>query len=215
MESSSFSTLNSNANKVLVNHLEVEGVLHSLTIKKALFAVERENFVPPALKHLSYEDTALPLEEGQTISQPYTVVFMLEQLSAQPGQSVFEAGYGSGWQTALLAHLVGPRGMVYAFEINPALCRRGRSNLQRYPNLLSRISLFCLSAARGYPEMAPFDRIICGAEVAQAPQPWREQLKIGGRMVYPSHKSIMVETKLEDGSFKVEEHHGFVFVPFR
>jgi len=204
----------SNNQRELIGHLEREGVLHSLSVRKALTAVDRADFVPDDLRYLAYEDIALPIGEGQTISQPYTVAFMLERLAAEKGNKILEVGYGSGWQTALLAHIVGEKSLLYGFERIPALCDLGRRNLQKYPDLLRRTVLMCISAESGCSEAAPFDRIICAAEVSEVPAAWREQLKNGGRMVYPSRGSILVEIKLEDGGFKAEEHHGFVFVPF-
>lgn len=200
--------------KTLIEKLREEGVLRSDSIVQALTKVDRADFVPEDLRERAYEDIALPIGKGQTISQPYTVVFMLESLTIKPGSIVLEAGYGSGWQTALLADLVGKKGHVYAFEIVPELCDMGKRNILKYPDLSSRVDLFCSGAEYGYKEAAPFDRIIAAADVREVPNVWREQLICGGRMVYPQGKDLVVEVKIGDDSFKTERYSGFAFVPF-
>ena len=99
----------------LIRWLEGRGVLRSPRLKAALQAVDRADFIPPDLRAAAYLDEPLPIGQGQTISQPYTVVFMLEALGVAPGHRVLEIGYGSAWQTALLAYLVGDQG-VFALE---------------------------------------------------------------------------------------------------
>lgn len=198
----------------LVEHLQKTGVLRSPSVIEALRAVDRADFVPTELQHLAYEDAPLPIGYGQTISQPYTVVFMLEELAIREGDRVFEVGYGSGWQTALLAHIVGESGSVHGFELLPMLCAMGKTNLQKYPQLAGRVTLLCMSAEQGSPEDAPFDRIICAAEVPDVPVAWREQLREGGQMIYPYQQNLISERKLPNGSFETKKFPGFVFVPF-
>ncbi|MBI2025379.1 methyltransferase domain-containing protein [Candidatus Kaiserbacteria bacterium] len=198
----------------LVAHLKQTGVLRSAPVLAAFEEIDRADFVPENLKPLAYEDTALPIGGGQTISQPYTVAFMLEQLQVRGGDTVLEVGYGSGWQTALLSHLVGPSGRVYAFEVLPTLCRLGENNLEKYPHLARRVQFLCRSGEKGYPEKAPFDRIIAAAEVAEAPPAWREQLRPSGRMMYPKNSALILEEKRRDGSIKAAAFPGFAFVPF-
>lgn len=200
--------------KILIDKLREDGVLHSDSVVNALIKVDRADFVPSNMQNKAYEDIPLPIGQGQTISQPYTVVFMLECLMIQPGNIVLEAGYGSGWQTALLADLVGDKGHVYAFEIVPKLCNMGKENILKYPNLSSRVNLFCSGAEYGYGEGALFDRIIAAAEIGEVPNIWREQLARGGRMVYPQGGDLVTEVKTGNGSFKTERYPGFSFVPF-
>lgn len=198
----------------LIVELEQSGVLHSPSLREALASVDRADFVPEELRESAYEDTALSIGFGQTISQPYTVVFMLEQLQVRRGDRVLEVGYGSGWATSLLANLVGPSGRVCAFEIVPELCAFGKQNVEKYPALARRIEFICASAERGHSTGAPFDRIIAAAAVGKVPTAWREQLAVRGRMVYPKNGSLFLETKDADGTFKVQEFPGFAFVPF-
>ncbi len=194
---------------MLIEELQNKGVLKTKKIKEALFSVDRRDFVFPAWKDYAYADTALPTMEGQTISQPYTVVFMLEKLSPLSGDVVIDIGAGSGWQTALLASIVGEKGKVYAYEINPSLLQFAQNNLKKYPHLLKRVEW--KSDGKTSPG-CKFNHLIAAASVeGDVPLFWREDLLSGGRLVYPSRQSIIVEKK--DG-YK-EEFPGFVFVPFR
>ncbi|HCR52613.1 TPA: protein-L-isoaspartate O-methyltransferase [Candidatus Kaiserbacteria bacterium] len=199
----------------LIAELEKSGVLRSPPITQALATVDRADFVPENVRAYAYKDTALPIGFGQTISQPYTVVYMLERLQAQSGNRVLEVGYGSCWATALLAKLVGPRGRIYAFEIVPELCAFGKQNIAKYPALMHRAEMLCESAESGYSDRAPFDRIIAAASLVEVPGEWRAQLASGGRMVYPKDGALFLEIKNADGSFSVQKFPGFAFVPFR
>lgn len=202
------------SNKDLIDHLLQTGVLRSINIINAIREVPREDFVPVQLRAQAYEDSPLPIGAGQTISQPYTVVFMLELLKVEEGNNILEIGFGSGWQTALLAYMAGETGRIRAFEIVKELCEFGKLNLQKYSNLYNRLELHCKSAQNGLAAASLFDRIICAAEVAQVPDTWREQLKIGGRMVYPKGNGIVLEEKINEKNFKSEYFPGFAFVPY-
>lgn len=211
---------NSSGAKELVKELKARGVLKTPAIVRAFLAVNRADFVPEEQKFFAYADEPLPIGEGQTISQPYTVAFMFELLAPKAGEHILDVGHGSGWSSALLAHVVGEKGRVYAMEIVPKLCRFGKGNVKKYPELAERILLYCKSAENGFPKIAKeiggFDGIIAAAEVGEVPSAWREQLKIGGRLVYPKNGSLWKETKLggETSKFKKEEFPGFAFVPF-
>lgn len=202
----------------LISSLLKKRVLKSASIERALIHVDRKTFVHSTHKDLAYDDTALPIGAGQTISQPYTVVFMLEKLRAKSGDRIMEVGYGSGWQTALLADIVGNKGKVYAIEIIPALCEVGKQNLEKLPELRGCIELFCQNAQTGLPEIAKriggFDGIIAAAEVKEVPAAWRDELRVGGRLVYPKSESLFLEIKIREGAFSIQEFPGFMFVPF-
>jgi len=197
----------------LVRDLKNSGVLKTAQLVEAFLKVDRKNFVPENLRDLAYVDEALPIGEGQTISQPYTVAFMLELLEPQSGQTLMDAGYGSGWTTALLAQIVGDAGRVYAFERVRELCDFGEKNVSKYPDLRKRIIFNCRDASAGVPGQK-FGGIIAAAEVSEVPGAWREQLKPGGRLVYPKGGAVFKEVKKGENNFMVEKYPGFVFVPF-
>ncbi len=202
----------------LVTSLRNVGVLKSKRLADALSNVDRKQFVPKEFEALAYKDEALPIGQGQTISQPYTVVFMLELLKPMLGEYIMDIGAGSGWQSALLAEIVGPKGHVYAIEIIPKLSALAQESIRNYPELMKRITWFTQDAASGLPKEAKkaggFDGVIAAAEVEKVPLVWREQLKPGGRLVYPKTESIFLEIKKRDRTFSVQEYPGFAFVPF-
>ena len=204
----------------LADDLIKKGVLKNPRLIEALRAVDRKNFVPKEFEVYAYVDEPLSIGEGQTISQPWTVAFMLELLDPQHGENIMEIGYGSGWQTALLA-AVGAN--VYAIERVPILCEWGRKNVEiRRLNLHMEvqppiIKFFCQDGTLGLPEIAEkirgFGKIIAAASGRKVPEAWKEQLKIGGKIIAPIGNSIFEFIKNSDGTFDEREHPGFVFVP--
>jgi protein-L-isoaspartate(D-aspartate) O-methyltransferase len=154
--------------------------LTNLRVLTAMASAPRHEFVPPALQAAAYEDSALPIGHGQTISQPFVVAFMTEQLAPQAGDRVLEIGTGSGYQAAVLAELVQE---VYTIEIVEPLARRAAADLHRlgYTNIFTRAG----DGYRGWPEAAPFDAIIVTCAPDHVPPPLVEQLKEGGRMIIP------------------------------
>ncbi len=202
----------------LIKSLQARGVLRSSDIRKALKKIDRKKFVSDEQAAFAYDDIPLQIGQGQTISQPYTVVFMLELLKPKRGEQIVDIGSGSGWQTGLLAEIVGPHGKIYAIEIIPWLCDLGKRHIAHFPELQERIEFYCRDAAPGLPEIAAkiggFDAIIAAAEVREAPRAWRAQLKPGGRMVYPKSASLFLEIKNKDGTFSAHHYPGFSFVPF-
>lgn len=217
----------------LADILIQKGVLKSSKIIDAFRAVDRVDFISEDMRDLAYLDEALPIGFGQTISQPYTVAFIIELLAPEAGNNILEIGYGSGWQTSLLAHIVSDggkksKGKVYAVELISELCDLGRDNISKY-NFIEKetVKCFCQNAEGGLPDVANelggFDRIIAAAStyygsrtsvIGGVPATWRNQLKVGGRIVVPIDSSIWLFTKNEDGSFEENERPGFVFVPF-
>lgn len=146
----------------------------------AMAKVPREEFVPAESRAASYEDGPLPIGYAQTISQPYVVAFMTEQLRPKPTDHVLEIGTGSGYQAAILAELASE---VYSMEIVEALAKSAETILQRlgYKN----VHLKTGDGYKGWPEMAPFDAIIVTCAPDKVPQPLVDQLKESGRMVIP------------------------------
>ena len=146
----------------------------------AMTKVPREEFVSPDSRALSYEDGPLPIGHDQTISQPYIVAFMTEQLRPRSADRVLEVGTGSGYQAAVLAELVSD---VYSIEIVEPLAKSAEATLQRlgYKNIHLRVG----DGYKGWPEAAPFDAIIVTCAPDNVPQSLVQQLKDGGRMVIP------------------------------
>ena len=146
----------------------------------AMGKVPREAFVPPESRAVSYEDGPLPIGHGQTISQPYIVAFMTEQLRLKPSDRVLEIGTGSGYQAAILAELVSE---IYSVEIVEPLAKNAEATLQRlgYKNVHVKIG----DGYKGWPDVAPFDAIIVTCAPEKVPQPLIDQLKDGGRVVIP------------------------------
>jgi protein-L-isoaspartate(D-aspartate) O-methyltransferase len=142
--------------------------------------VPRHEFVPAELRPRAYEDGPLPIGYDQTISQPYIVAFMTEQLDSKPTDRVLEIGTGSGYQAAVLAQLVAE---VYTIEIIEPLAQRAEADLKRlgYTNVHVRAG----DGYQGWPEAAPFDAIIVTCAPEKVPPPLVEQLKVDGRMIIP------------------------------
>src|SRR6266481_10163641 len=146
----------------------------------AMAKVPREEFVPADSRAASYEDGPLPIGHDQTISQPYIVAFMTEQLRLSPTDRVLEIGTGSGYQAAILAELAAE---VYTIEIVEPLAKNAEATLQRlgYKNVHVKVG----DGYKGWPEEAPFDAIIVTCAPDKVPQLLTDQLKDGGRMVIP------------------------------
>lgn len=198
--------------KRLIENLKMQKILKTADIIKVFEKVDRKDFVPEEYKNLAYFDEALPTAGGQTISQPYTVAFMLELLQPKAGDKILDVGAGSGWQSALLGKIVGKKGRIYAFEINSEAYVFGKNNISKY-NL--NIEWYCKDALKGFFEKAPFDKIIAAAALEEKiPEEWKEQLKIGGRMVAPIKNSLCLFIKKNENEFEKHQYPGFSFVPF-
>jgi protein-L-isoaspartate(D-aspartate) O-methyltransferase len=164
--------------KMVAEQLEARGI-RDPNVLRAMRTVERHLFVPEMLRHLAYGDHALPIGEGQTISQPYVVALMTEAIRPNPEMKVLEIGTGSGYQAAVLAELCRS---VYTIEIVETLGRRAEKILfKRYRNVYVKIG----DGYQGWPEGAPFDAILVTCAPSKTPEPLAAQLKEGGRMVIP------------------------------
>lgn len=201
------------SNKDLVNYLVMTGILKSKEIINAFTSIDRKDFV--GLKNVdnAYEDHALSIGYGATISQPTTVAFMLERLGAMPGNIVLDIGTGSGWTTALLATIVGKKGRVYGIEIVPELLAFGQYNLNKYK--FSNVSLEQAGDTLGLPANAPFDRILVSAGTNHVPNELLMQLKEGGTMIIPIDAAIWEVKKSSDSATTIYKYPGFMFVPLQ
>ncbi|MEX1995186.1 MAG: protein-L-isoaspartate(D-aspartate) O-methyltransferase [Candidatus Saccharimonadales bacterium] len=187
-----------------------EGLLMN-RVDEAFCKADRRNFVVPAYRDSAFVDAPLPIGQGQTISQPTTVRMMLDWLDVRPGQKILDVGSGSGWTTALLSYLVGPRGHVYAVERVPELVEFGQRNVERLG--IKNASFHQAGDEFGLPDYTPYDRILVSAAANKVPQELKDQLKEGGKMVIPVHNDILEVTKQLDGKWDIKRHPGFVFVP--
>lgn len=140
----------------------------------------REKFITQAHRHEAYEDRPVPIGSGQTISQPYVVALMSQELAVGPGHRVLDIGAGSGYQTAILARLGRE---VFAVERIEKLAERAKAALDELG--IGNVRLTTGDGTLGWAEFAPFDRIICGAAGPDVPEAWLEQLAEGGRIVMP------------------------------
>ena len=198
----------------LIDYLVRIKTLKTPKIIKAFREINRKDFVREDLKEMAYEDKPLPIEYGQTISQPLVVAFMLEHLQPKPGDKILDIGSGSGWTTALLAHIVGEKGKVIAIELIPELMQFGRKNVSKYNFTKKGIAQFiCVDGSKGYSKEAPFDKILASASAKEIPQAWKKQIKIDGRIVASIKSSIWLFIKKNEKEFHETEFPGFVFVP--
>ena len=172
--------------------------------------IERHLFVSEPFVNRSYDDTALPIAKQQTISQPYTVAFMTEQLSPRPGSKVLEIGTGSGYQAAVLAEL-GCK--VYTIERHVDLLLQARKMFERFGY---RIGSKAGDGTIGWSEFAPYDGIIVTAAAPEIPEPLLKQLVDGGRLVIPvgdlESQDLFIVERTGD-TYTKREMKGFKFVP--
>jgi len=198
----------------LIQDLIYQGHLKTNRIIDAFVKIRRVDFLPDDLQSSAGANIPLPIGQGQTISQPLTVAFMLEKLAALPGDKVLDIGAGSGWTTALLAQIVGKYGKVIGIERIKSLRDFGTNNISKY-NFLSggRAKIVCADGSQGYVNEAPYNRILVSAAAEEMPEELKKQLVVGGRLVIPVKDSIWMIEKKSDKVFHEEEFPGFVFVP--
>ncbi|NTW13910.1 MAG: protein-L-isoaspartate O-methyltransferase [Candidatus Moranbacteria bacterium] len=198
----------------LINMLITQGYLKSDILIEAFSNVHREEFVPEEFAEEGETNIPLPIGYGQTVSQPLTVAVMLELLDIKKGQKVLDIGSGSGWSSSLLAHAVGEEGRVVAIERIPELYDFGKKNIDKFGFVnLGRVKCVLGDGSKGYPEEAPYDRILVSASVEEIPESYKKQLAIGGKMVIPIYNALAYVEKRGDDDFYVERFPGFVFVP--
>ena len=205
----------------VVEMLEREGYLRSSLVKKALLTVPRELFVPENLRRYAYFDTPLPIGYGQTISAIHMVAIMTEALEPLPGLKVLEVGTGSGYQAAVLAEIVArmdpaKKGHVYTIERVPELAEFAKRNLE-LAGYKDYVTVIVGDGSKGYPDEAPFDRIIVTAGAPSVPKPLIEQLDVNGRLVIPVGdkfvQRLLIAEKKPGGELDMKWGIECVFVP--
>ena len=194
------------------NQLKRRGI-RDRKVLDAMEAVPREKFVPPDMADSAYHDGPLPIGEGQTISQPYIVALMTEEMELSRGDRVLEIGTGSGYAAAILAHICDE---VFTIERNEDLAEKAEDLLKslQYEN----VHILCDDGTLGWPENAPYDAIVVTAGAPDVPQPLVEQLAEGGRIVIPVGSSPRLQTlvrvrKTAEGEIQKEDLSGVRFVP--
>ncbi len=192
-------------------HIEKRGIRNP-EVLRVIRMVPRHEFVPSKMRDFAYEDRPLSIGYGATISQPYIVAAMSELLEPKPDHKVLEIGTGSGYQAAVLGHLVRD---VYSIEIVPELAKSAGETLRRlgYKN----VSVKHGDGYKGWPEQAPFDGIILTAAPPEVPQPLIDQLKRGGLLVAPiggsMDQQLIVIEKMIDGRIRRRTVFPVMFVP--
>ena len=155
-------------------------------VLEAMRTVPRHLFIPEASRARAYEDRALPIGKGQTISQPYVVAVMTDALDPKPGDRVLEVGTGSGYGAAVTREVVGACGLVMSVELDPVTFEFAKRNLQStgYDDVV----LVNADGGPGYPKMSPYDRIAVTAACVEIPPPLVRQLAVGGKVISPIHR---------------------------
>ena len=201
--------------RALVASLERSGYIQDPHVRRAFLTVPREEFLTQDLRSDAYDDSPLPIGAGQTISAPSMIAIMLEEARLAAGQTVLEVGTGSGYNVALLAAIVGPRSVV-SMERIPELAEFGRDNLRRTG--FSEVEVVVGDGTLGYPPRAPYECIMATAGAPRIPRPWKEQTKVGGRIVAPIGRStftqvLTIATLAPGGQWDVREGTPCAFVP--
>ncbi|WP_402371041.1 protein-L-isoaspartate O-methyltransferase family protein [Isoptericola rhizosphaerae] len=181
-------------------------------VATAMRAVDRRGFLPRAQRHVAGADRPLPIGHEQTCSQPSTVVAMLRLLQVHRGATVLDVGSGSGWTTALLAHLVGPTGEVLGVELVPEIAAWGAANLARQATPWAQV-VPATSGTLGSPRDGGWQRILVSASPDELPGELVEQLAPGGRMVIPVRHAMLLVERSDDGAVRTTEHGTYSFVP--
>ncbi len=175
-------------------------------------AVDRRGFLPRAQRHVADADRPLPIGHEQTCSQPSTVVAMLRLLQVHRGATVLDVGSGSGWTTALLAHLVGPTGEVLGVELVPEIAAWGAANLARQATPWAQV-VPATSGTLGSPREGGWQRILVSASPDELPGELVDQIAPGGRMVIPVRHAMLLVERTADGTVRTTEHGTYSFVP--
>jgi protein-L-isoaspartate(D-aspartate) O-methyltransferase len=204
--------LESRKERMVAEHLLARGIRDAAVVK-AMREVPREAFLPPDMERFAYDDGPLPIEEGQTISQPYIVAYMIEALELRGRERVLEIGTGSGYAAAVLSRCAAE---VFTVERIASLADSARGRLESlgYRN----VKVLVGDGTIGWKEHAPYDGIVVTAGAPEVPDELRQQLAIGGRLVIPvgdtPHLQTLVRVRrLPDGDFRDEELCGVRFVP--
>lgn len=182
-------------------------------VAAAFAATPRCDFLPPEQRRRAGHDGPLDIGHGQTCSQPRTVEAMLRLLDVRRGQQVLDVGSGSGWTTALLAHLVGPDGLVHAVELEPALAQRSAADVAAIGRWWVSVTT-AVPGVLGLPDEAPYDRILVSADGGRVPHELVDQLADDGVLVAPV-AGVLTRMRRHGRGLLRSEHGHYRFVPLR
>ncbi len=206
------STYKHQREQMINHHLKARDITDRRVLN-AMSEIPREKFVPFKYKSSAYADHPLPIGHNQTISQPYIVALMCQLLELKGDEKVLDIGAGSGYQTAVLSKLAKK---VIAIELLPELAEKAKQNIENLG--INNAEVIVGDGAEGYKKEAPFDAVKSAAASARVPQPWKKQLKEGGRIVLPLKTGFMqtlVRITKKNGRFTKEDITGVRFVPLK
>lgn len=203
--------------KKLVDKLSRNGYIKTDKIKNAMLKVPREEFIPPENRQYAYIDQPLPIGEGQTISAPHMVAIICETLALEEGMKILEIGSGFGYNAAVVAEIVGPEGHLFTTERIESLANSARENLKRTGYDRCVTVIHC-DGTKGLKDEAPFDRIYATASAPKVPEPLKEQLKIGGRLLTPIgsqsyFQELLCILRVSEDKYETRKLGGVAFVP--
>lgn len=197
----------------LIDNMKNTGFLTDSKIESAIRKVPRHNFVPESLKNKAYENEPICIMKKQTISQPSVVSRMTEWLDLKEGQKVLEIGSGSGWQSAILAKIVG-NGKIFTVERHSELASFAKKNLEKLG--IKNVKIILGDGRLGLAEESPFDRIMITAACRKVPQALLDQLSLDGLLIAPvgdDIQSLILLRKTPEGIVEIKNQKGYVFVP--
>ncbi|MBT6367581.1 protein-L-isoaspartate(D-aspartate) O-methyltransferase [Candidatus Woesearchaeota archaeon] len=200
----------------LIHFWKEKNIVNNPLLIDAFRSVPREIFIAPNLYHLAYVDKPLPTIRNQSISQPTTIMIMLEALEIEMGHNVFELGAGVGYRAALLSKVVGSEGKCTTTDIIPELIHATNKNLTTLG--ITNTDIIEMDGGEGHNENAPYDRIIITAACPVIPQPLIDQLKEGGILIAPVGNlrgQTIVKGIKENGRLELDYLGQFAFVPLR
>ena len=199
----------------LVDYWKTSGLIKDNRLLSAFMEIDRKNFVLAEDKNNAYEDIALNIGYNSTISQPSTIIIMLQALELKSGEKVLEIGAGSGYTSALMSKIIGNEGKIYSLDIVPELIKFADENLKK--ENIKNVKLFCRDGSMGLKDYAPYDKILINAACTKIPRILFDQLKINGILVAPigEYSQKMIKFTKEINKVKEEYLGDFIFVKLR
>ena len=203
--------------KELVKRLSEYGYIKTENVRRAMEKVPREEFLPEANRSYAYADQPLPIGKGQTISAPHMVAMICERLELEEGMKVLEIGTGFGYNAAVISEAMNKKGHVYSIERIDYLAKLAEENLKR-TGYNENVTVIIGDGTLGYKKEAPYDRVYGTASAPFVPEPLKEQLKVGGKLLIPVgeqayFQDLICIVKESETEFKEKSLGGVAFVP--